>query len=175
MFLVLGSLFLLSPLVFYLCVLDRYFFPWIHVCFFGSFGVHLYDNVCSIDILCSDQRELWFVCRFSLCVLDRSCSLGLTCAFGPSSGFLDLRACSIFDIPFPPSFCLLPLSASFFLFFFPPHQLAALAKSSKCKSIGVVLPEACGEGSAQAIAQVYPCTRSRSMMLQERTKNIHLV
>eukprot|EP00903_Cladosiphon_okamuranus_P013572 g12642.t1 len=32
-------------------------------------------------------------------------------------------------------------------------QLAALAKSSKCKSMGVVLPEGCAEGSTQALAQ----------------------
>ncbi|CAM9663960.1 unnamed protein product [Pylaiella littoralis] len=32
-------------------------------------------------------------------------------------------------------------------------QLAALAKSSKCKSMAIVLPEGCGEGSAQALAQ----------------------
>lgn len=33
-------------------------------------------------------------------------------------------------------------------------KLAALAKSSKCKSMGIVLPEGCGEGSTQALAQV---------------------
>eukprot|EP00752_Nemacystus_decipiens_P009097 g8122.t1 len=32
-------------------------------------------------------------------------------------------------------------------------QLAALAKSSKCKSMGVVLPEGCAGGSTQALAQ----------------------
>ncbi|CAM9241779.1 unnamed protein product, partial [Ectocarpus fasciculatus] len=32
-------------------------------------------------------------------------------------------------------------------------QLAALAKSSKCKSMAVVLPEGCGEGSTQSLTQ----------------------
>ena len=33
-------------------------------------------------------------------------------------------------------------------------QLAALAKSSRCKSMGIVLPEGCNNGGTQALAQV---------------------
>lgn len=33
-------------------------------------------------------------------------------------------------------------------------QVAALAKSTKCKTLGVILPEGCGEDAAQSLAQV---------------------
>ena len=74
-----------------------------------------------------------------LCVQSQSPNL----CFG-SSGTL---CASSIDVP-------LPFSARVACLFAGILQLAALAKSSKCKSIGVVLPGYCGDGSAQALAQV---------------------
>lgn len=117
-----------------------------------SFGSSVV-SVCARSVLFAWVSVcFWSLLRFSLfaCVLDTR------------------------HLPPAPIFASLPFSAFFYSVLFFSHQLAALAKSSKCKSIGVVLPEACGEGTAQAVAQVYPCTRSRSMMLQERTQYIYI-